>query len=293
MNIDQIRIFTYTLLALLAFAGNSILCRLALKDSAIDANSFTLLRLLSGILTLVILLRLNRQKPIFPSFSGVSISVWFGGIALFIYAALFSLAYISLDTGIGALILFGSVQLTVVLVSWWRGERLRLLEWLGLLLSFFGLVYLLIPSNDKAVTVSLLGFVLMAIAGIAWGAYSLIGRGSTNPLMDTTHNFIRTLPLCFLLLLAFMWQGMSLSLEGAVLAIASGAITSGLGYAIWYAALKGLSRLQAGVVQLLVPVIASIGGVIFADELLTWKLVIASAMVLGGILLLTVKPQES
>ncbi len=263
-------------LALLAFAGNSILCRLALADGAIDPASFTSIRLISGAVTLLVVLSLSKSPQ-----SDDSAGSWLATIMLFAYAALFSFAYISLNTGTGALILFASVQVTMLLVNFLRGNRLHYLEWLGLLTACLGFVYLVLPELGRP---SLSGFVMMAFAGIAWGAYTLLGQNSENPLRTTAHNFTRCIPIAALLLVIFVDQS-QLSPYGLVLAIASGALTSGLGYAIWYAALKGLTTTQAAVIQLFVPVIAAVGGVAFANELISLRLLIAATLILGGIVL--------
>lgn len=263
-------------IALIAFAGNSVLCRLALADGAIDPATFTSIRLISGAITLLVLLSITTKEQ-----TNDSAGSWLASLMLFVYAAFFSFAYISLDTGTGALILFGSVQVTMLLVNLLRGNRLHVLEWLGLLVACLGFVYLFLPELGKP---SLLGFAMMAISGFAWGAYTLLGQGVTNALRTTAHNFTRCIPLAIVLLLVFSNQN-QISTFGVVLAVTSGAIASGLGYAIWYAALKGLSTTQASVIQLLVPVVAAIGGVIFTNELITLRLLISATCILGGIVL--------
>ncbi len=271
-------------LALLAFAGNSVLCRLALSDGSIDPASFTSIRLVSGALTLFILVWFSNSVRIQSNLSLVS--GWAAPASLFVYAALFSFAYISLDTGVGALILFGSVQITMVLISQIRGTRLSGLEWLGLILACCGLVYLVYPELTKP---SLVGFIMMSVAGVAWGIYTVLGQGSQNPLRDTASNFIKSVPFTIVLTLMFYGDFFESTLQGEaaisdwLLAISSGAITSGVGYAIWYSALRDLTTSQAGVMQLLVPIIAAVGGVVFANELLSQRLVIASLLTLGGI----------
>jgi len=200
-------------------------------------------------------------------------------IMLFVYAAAFSFAYISLDTGIGALILFGTVQITMILSSLIRGNRLHYSEWLGLLLAFTGFVYLMSPSIN---TPSISGAVLMTLAGVAWGLYTLAGSASRYPLNDSAYNFLRTLPFVLILTILTL-QGTSLSSEGVLLAVLSGALASGLGYVIWYIAVAGLSTTQAAVVQLLVPVIAALGGVVFAQEVVDSRFVFSSALIIGGI----------
>ncbi len=271
-----------TVLALLAFAGNSILCRLALSDDVIDAASFTSIRLFSGIIFLLILVTIKNKKII-----NVKNGRWSSACFLFVYAIAFSYSYISLDTGTGALILFGSVQVTMIVTSFLKGKKLLLVEWAGLLIACLGLFVLLMPGASAP---SLTGFALMAISGIAWGLYTLVGKGSKKPLIDTTSNFLRTLPLvAFVTLLTF--DNAQISNQGVVLAVVSGAVTSGLGYAIWYAALAGLTVTQAAIVQLTVPIIAAFGGVLFTNEMITIKLAISSALILGGILVVTVGKQ--
>lgn len=272
----------FTGFALLAFAGNSVLCRLALGEQSIDAGSFTIIRLLSGIVVLSLLWYL-RQSHRVRSPDGSGRGSWRAAVMLFIYALGFSYAYLSLDTGTGALILFGAVQITMILVSLFKGNRLLWIEWLGLLLAFSGFVYLLAPMIS---TPGLWGFILMTASGIAWGGYTLMGRGSETPLSDTHFNFFRTLPFVAITLIVILLVGdIYLTSEGVLLAVLSGAIASGVGYAIWYRALSGLSAIQAAVLQLLVPVIAALGGVIFTDEVISLRLMIASLFVLGGIML--------
>ena len=202
---------------------------------------------------------------------------------LFVYAVTFSYAYISLDTGTGALILFGSVQLTMVLFSLISGNRLSLVEWVGIITAFSGFVYLVLPSLS---TPSFRGFILMAISGVAWGIYTLRGKISQNPLNDTAFNFLRTFPFVLVLLIIELNHA-NLSQQGIIFALVSGAITSGIGYSVWYMAVGGLSTIQAGIVQLLVPIIAAIGGVIFAQEFISPRLIFSSILVLGGIMLIT------
>ncbi len=279
MNASIFKTVTFTSVALLAFAGNSVLCRLALGDAVIDAASFTAIRLLSGIVVLMALLLVtkNDKKP-------VSKGSWFAAILLFVYAITFSFAYISLDTGTGALILFGSVQLTMIITSLALGHKLHYSEWLGVLIAFLGFFYLVKPSLS---TPSFTGFVLMVMSGIAWGGYTLKGRGSINPISDTRYNFLRTLPFVFLLIILSL-QDIHLSSSGVILAILSGAIASGIGYAIWYIALRGLTVIQASVVQLLVPIIAALGGILLVNEMITLRLALSTLMVLGGILIVII-----
>ncbi|NQZ07190.1 MAG: DMT family transporter [Algicola sp.] len=289
MNIKTIG---YTTFALLAFAGNSVLCRLALGEGQIDAASFTVIRLLSGIITLVIILKLaqlTQKNTRSTSPKTTSKGSWSAALMLFVYAIAFSYAYVSLDTGTGALILFGAVQITMLLVGILSGNRLHYVEWIGVATAFCGFVYLVLPSVS---TPSLTGFILMTVAGIAWAFYTLKGRGSKHPLGDTSYNFLRTLPLVAILLALTIPQT-QLSQTGILLAVVSGAVTSGIGYTLWYIALGGLTPTQAAVLQLLVPIIAAIGGVVFAGELISARLVVASALVLGGILLVVLSKPTS
>jgi len=266
----------FTGLALIAFAANSVLCRLALGGKSIDASGFTVIRLLSGALVLLAILKLSGKKN-----NSATEGSWSASLVLFIYAATFSFAYMTLDTGTGALILFAAVQLTMIIMSLLSGTRLHITEWAGLSLAFLGFVYLILPG---VTTPSIKGFILMTISGIAWGFYTLKGRGSVNPLKETAHNFSRSIPMIIVLGIITI-QNIHLSTEGVLLAALSGGIASGIGYTLWYIALRGLSVVQAAVVQLLVPIIAALGGVIFIAEAITLRLSISAAMILGGILI--------
>lgn len=266
-----------TLLALLAFAANSVLCRLALGPLSIDAASFTAVRLVSGALTLVAILALRRRRGQLAS--GVLAGSWRGAAYLWLYAASFSFAYVQLDTATGALLLFGTVQLTMIITSLLRGERLAGLEWLGLWLAVAGFLYLIVPGLTAPTR---LGFVLMVISGIAWGFYSLNGRGSSQPLADTAGNFVRAAPFALLLYLPFT-DSILISSNGFWLAVASGALASGIGYALWYSVLPALSGIQASVLQLSVPILAAVGGAVIVLEPMTTHLLIATLLLLGGI----------
>ncbi|WP_342246513.1 DMT family transporter [Pseudomonas sp. OTU5201] len=268
------RTLLLTALAMLAFAGNSLLCRLALKETAIDAASFTAIRIASGALMLWLLLRL-RRSPL------TSTGNWRAALALFVYAAAFSYAYVQLDAGAGALLLFGAVQLCMVVFGLLRGERLNPQQALGFALATGGLVVLLLPG---ATAPPLVGGLLMLLAGLAWGAYTLLGRQAGVPLAATAGNFIRALPFAALLLLPFIGQ-LTLDLPGLIYALLSGALTSGIGYAIWYSALPGLGALQAASVQLSVPVLAAFGGALLLGETISLRLALVSLAVLGGIAL--------
>lgn len=279
-----IKAISNTSIALIAFAANSVLCRLALDNEAIDAASFTAIRLFSGTIILFIIIGISKRikQPIIqnkkePSSKGS----WFGSILLFTYAITFSYAYILLDTGTGALILFGAVQITIVILSFISGTRLKPLEWLGMTIAFIGFIYLILPSIT---TPSATGFVLMAISGIAWGMYTLQGHSSKNPLTDTAFNFLRTIPLIIIIIITSL-NTLTYTSEGIILALLSGGVASGIGYTIWYMALRDLSSLQAAVLQLLVPILSAFAGVIFISEIITAHFIISSIMVLGGILL--------
>jgi drug/metabolite transporter (DMT)-like permease len=264
-----------TALAMVAFAANSLLCRLALGAAEIDAASFTSIRVLAGALTLV-LISYAQKRP--PSRSNAD---WRSALALFAYMIFFSFAYISLGAANGALILFGAVQLTMFAVALSSGERFPPLAWFGLAFAAAGLVYLVSPGLTAP---DPLGAALMAVAGGAWGVYSLLGRGASDPLTATTMNFILCAPLVVLVSL-FSFAQFHISAVGVAYAVASGAIASGCGYVIWYAALRGLTAGRAATVQLSVPVIAAIGAVILLSEPITLRLVLASAATLGGVAL--------
>lgn len=276
MPIRSLQHILLTLMALLAFAGNSVLCRLALTDPLIDPLSFTLIRLVSGAIMLLLLTRFTQ--------STVSISKqgnWPSSIALLIYALAFSIAYQFLDTATGALILFASVQLTMLTISLFKGYRFAILEWIGLGLALAGFAYLMLPGLQAP---SILGSAIMTCAGIAWGVYSIRGASSKSAIHDTAGNFIRTLPL-LIFVLPFLWYSWQITASGAIYAILSGAITSGLGYAIWYAVLPHIRSSIAAVSQLSVPVIAALGGVLLVGETLSANLIVSASVILGGILL--------
>jgi len=269
------RTVALTALALVAFAGNSILCRMALGARLIDPAGFTAVRLGAGA-AMLWLVTAARDRGV-PRLAGR----WDSAAALFVYAAAFSLAYITLSAGTGALILFGAVQLTMILAGLRAGERPRPAEWAGLALAATGLVVLVRPGLAAP---SPAGSALMALAGIAWGAYSLKGRGSTEPLRGTAGNFLRALPMAALMLLAAR-GGTAWEPRGVLLAVTSGALASGAGYAIWYAALPALTATRAALVQLLVPVLAAAGGVALLGEAVPLRLPVAAALVLGGVAL--------
>lgn len=276
------RIVALTSLAMIAFAGNSLLCRLALSTTNIDAASFTSLRLISGAL---ILWLLAQGKETTHNGTGS----WWSAIALFAYAAGFSFAYISLPAATGALLLFGSVQATMIGFGLWRGERLQHLQLAGLVLALLGLTGLLLPGISAP---PLAGSVLMLAAGVAWGVYSLRGKGAGNPIKVSAGNFLRTVPLTLVVSL-FMFDEVSIDKPGFFYAMGSGALASGIGYVIWYSALPFLKATHAATVQLSVPVIAALGGVAFLDEHISLRLVLASVAILGGIALVILEKKPA
>lgn len=272
------RVLLLTSLAMLAFAANSLLCRLALAGTAFDPASFTAIRLVSGalVLWLIVYWRERRMRP------GGS---WISAATLFAYAAAFSFAYVSLPAGTGALLLFGAVQTSMIAAGLARGEKPGQRQTAGFLLALGGLVLLVRPGLTAAPP---LGSLLMIGAGIAWGIYSLRGRGAGEPIVTTAGNFLRAAPMTLALSLVYSPHA-RFDHAGAVYALVSGALTSGLGYVIWYTALKGLSVTRAAAVQLSVPVLAALGGILLLGESLSLRFLLASAAILGGIALVVVK----
>ena len=296
-----LRVVALTSLAMVAFAGNSLLCRLALKQTGIDAASFTGIRLASGalVLWLLVTLRQRAQAGALPGRGN-----WLSACALFVYALAFSLAYVSLSAATGALLLFGAVQATMIARGLWSGERLHALQWAGFLLALGGLVGLLLPGLTAP---PLASAAWMLAAGVAWGVYSLRGKGAGDPTQVTAGNFMRTVPMAAaasaLILLGAShgsdanqgssWVKPTVDVAGFAYALASDAITSGLGYAIWYTALPALKAATAATVQLSVPAIAAFGGVLLLDESLSPRLGLASLAILGGIALVILDGRRS
>lgn len=270
-----LRVAALTTLAMLAFAANSLLCRLALRDGHIDAASFTTLRVCSGALMLWLLLRLRGGG------NGATHGSWPSALALFVYAAGFSFAYLSLSAATGALLLFGAVQATMIGYGLWHREHLNHLQSTGLVLAAAGLVALVLPGLSAP---PLLGSMLMTLAGVAWGIYSLRGRGGSDPAASTAGNFARAAPMA-LALSAVTLSHAQTDMAGIAYALASGALASGIGYVIWYMAMPQLRAASAASVQLSVPVIAALGGVLFLGETITPRLVYSSIAILGGIAL--------
>ena len=270
------RVILLTSIALVAFAGNSVLCRMALDGGTIDAAGFSTIRLASGAIALLIILSVTGRKD-----SSKSHGSWISASMLFLYTVCFSFAYINLDTGTGALILFGMVQATMIAGALLEGDRPSPVEWGGWLLAVVGFIYLMRPGLTAP---SAIGAGLMGLAGVGWGIYSLRGRSESDALGATTFNFIRSVPLVIVVaLIAF--SHLHLSREGIVLAAVSGALTSGVGYAIWYAALRGLSSMQAAMVQLSVPLLAAAGGMLLLSEPASTRLIVSGVLILGGICL--------
>ncbi|HLT28387.1 MAG TPA: DMT family transporter [Zeimonas sp.] len=267
------RTLLLTCVAMLAFAANSLLCRLALVDARIDPASFGLLRLASGALALTLIVRWRTNT------AARYAADWWAAVMLFAYVALFSFAYLSLSASVGALILFGAVQMTMIGAGLRAGERFAPVAWAGLATAIAGLVYLVSPGLTAPPAA---GAASMALAGVAWGVYSLRGRGVADALASTASNFVRAALPALALSLVTIGQATADGV-GVALAIASGALTSGIGYVIWYAALRGLPAMRAASVQLSVPPIAALGGVLVLSEPLTSRLIVASAAILGGI----------
>ena len=278
LRLPTLRLITLTTLAMLAFAGNSLLCRIALRQTAIDPASFTTVRLITGAVVLGLLARASRnhRQPA---------GDWPSALALFAYAAGFSWAYVGLPTATGALLLFGSGQVTMISHGFLHGERLRRWQLLGFVAACAGLVVLLLPGLQ---TPSWSGSLLMLGSGAAWGLYSLRGRGAGSPLEVTAGNFWRAAVLGLGASTAFLSTA-HVDTAGLLYAAASGAVTSGIGYAVWYGAIKGLSATRAATVQLTVPVIAALGALGLLGEPLTIRLAIASVVVLGGVALVIFK----
>jgi len=269
---SRTRIIVLTLLAMTAFAGNSLLCRFALKHTGIDAASFTSIRLISGAVALCLIVQIRGGRR-------DTAGSWLSALALFAYAYGFSFAYTSLAAATGALLLFAAVQATMISYGLWTGECLCRRQYAGLICAYGGLVSLLWPGLSAP---PLPGSILMLVAGVAWGIYSLRGRNAGDPLMATTGNFCRAVFFTTVLSLV-LFSRASLDSSGIGAAVVSGALASGVGYAIWYAALRRLNATRAATVQLSVPVIAAVGGLVFLGEPVTLRLLIAATAILGGI----------
>jgi drug/metabolite transporter (DMT)-like permease len=270
----SLRVVSLTVFAMLAFAGNSLFCRIALRDTAIDAASFTSIRLASGALVLAAIMLARKSGP-------TSAGSWTMAAMLFSYAAFFSFAYRDLTAATGALLLFGAVQTSMLGYGLAKGERLRPLQVIGLLGAVAGLVYMLLPGLASPPIVSA---AFMLLAGASWAVYSVLGRRVKDPVAATAGNFVRSVPFAVFLSLATA-AGARIDPAGVAYAVVSGAITSGLGYVLWYAALPALKATSAATVQLSVPAIAALGGVFLLSEAMSPRLLVASAAILGGIAL--------
>ena len=272
------RIYILTSLAMIAFASNSLLCRAALKQTSIDPASFTFVRIFSGAVALWLIMKMRRgTREVEGS--------WSSAVALFIYAAAFSFAYLDLSAGTGALLLFGAVQATMILWGFRRGERLDTIQFVGFFVAVTGLVVLVFPGLTAP---PLFGSILMIGAGMAWGIYSLRGKAGRDAIAATAGNFLCAVPLAAALSI-ILFSRARLDHAGIFYAVVSGAITSGLGYVIWYSALSGLKAMSAATVQLSVPVLAAAGGILLLGEPMTLRYVIASIAVLGGIALVVIE----
>jgi len=268
-------IFFLTSIALVAFAANSVLCRIAFQGGSIDPISFTSIRLVAGALVLICITRLTREGGKKPSL----VKSWRSGLALFTYAISFSLAYLSLTAGTGALLLFGAVQLTMIITALRSGEQMSGGQWIGSSIAIIGLVYLLLPGIS---TPSPKGAMLMVLSGIAWAAYTIAGKGVTTPIAMNAGNFLWAAAMSLIVSILTFSQT-SFETKGLLLAVISGGLTSGIGYAIWYKVLPSLSTTQASMLQLLVPPLATIGGVLFITEPFTARIAISSVLILGGV----------
>jgi len=270
--VNPLRLAAFTTLTMIAFAGNSLFCRIALKETDIDPASFTSVRLLSGALMLWLLMRWQHVAPL-------AHGSWRSASALFIYAVTLSFAYRSIATGAGALMLFGAVQATMLIAGFIAGERMTRIQIAGFSSALIGLVILVSPGVEAP---SQLDSLLMLASGIAWGVYSMFGRGQPDPSAATAGNFLRAAPLTAVLsLLALPW--LTLDVRGVVYAVLSGGVTSALGYVMWYRVLQHMRVMTASTVQLSAPVLATIGGILLLDEALTRDMLIASVLILGGI----------
>lgn len=284
----------FTIIALVAFAANSLLCRLALAQGYIDAWNFTVIRLLSGAVCLAIIMllytkQLNKKAQLSSSVIN-DIGSWRSSVSLLIYALCFSIAYIELDTGMGALILFSAVQFTMIGWGIYKQERLTAVQWLAFIVAFVAFVYLMLPSQTAP---PVMAAVFMSISGVAWGIYSIRGKACVSPLRATTYNFIRSLLVLPILIVVGMSQLKNVRMEGVLLAIASGAIASGVGYSIWYVAMPLLKSTHAAIVQLCVPVLAAIAGAVFLSETLTVQFMLPSSIILLAVLVFTLNKKTN
>lgn len=280
INLNSPPTFALTIFALFAFAANSVLCRLALNVEQVNPANFTSIRLLSAALILALIVVI-KDKSVLANIKQYGSHA--GALFLLVYAAGFSYAYITLSTATGALILFAAVQFTMLFRGWLAGNKMGRQEHLGILLSLVGFFYFVFPELEKP---SLFGCILMILAGLAWGLYSLIGAKSTHPLYDTASNFIRLAPLAIIALIIMYFNfSIDISLKGLLYTFSSGALASGVGYTIWYQVLPKLQTSIAAVCQLSVPIWAALGGILLVNEPIDLHLVVSASVILGGILL--------
>ncbi|MFT6777097.1 MAG: drug/metabolite transporter (DMT)-like permease [Paraglaciecola sp.] len=271
---------TLTLFALFAFAANSVLCRLALNTEQVNPADFTSIRLLCAAFVLALII-IIKDKSVLSKINQYGSHA--GALFLFVYAAGFSYAYITLSTATGALILFSAVQFTMLFRGWLVGNKMGYQEYTGIFVSLLGFTYFVFPELEKP---SLIGCLLMVLAGIAWGMYSLIGAKSTKPLYDTASNFIRLTPIAIMSLLVMYFSlGIDISSKGLLYTFGSGALASGVGYTIWYQVLPKLKPSIAAVCQLSVPIWAALGGILLVEEPINFHLAVSASVILGGILL--------
>src|SRR5947208_3065914 len=285
--VKSTRVFILTLLAIIAFASNSLLCRAALKQTTVDAATFTFVRVFSGAAALWLIVKMRHASGLTDNrhIRGY----WLSALALFAYTAAFSFAYVDLSAGTGALLLFGAVQATMILWGLYKGERLDAIQIAGFVVAVTGLIVLVFPGLSAP---PLIGSILMLGAGVAWGIYSLRGKGGKNAASATTGNFVRAVPFAAVVSIVFI-RWLHVDLAGVSYAIISGAITSGLGYVIWYSALPGLKAASAATVQLSVPVLAATGGILLLGEPLTLRYLLASIAILGGIALVVLEKNRA
>jgi len=272
------RLIVLIVVTLIAFAANSVLCRMALGERLLDPISFTSIRLLSALLFLIPAAFICGASDVSKS-SGWKEGSWLSGLALFVYAVGFSLAYLWLSSGTGALVLFGAVQITMLVFGYLKGERMKVGQWIGFTIAVFGIIYLVSPGVTAP---DPLGAILMLVAGVGWGMYSILGKKVKNPVLATSGNFMRAVLITIVVSLAAMTQ-IDLSSKGVLIAVICGMVTSGMGYVVWYMTLPKLTTSQASVLQLLVPLLASLGGVILIGESFSLRLWVATVMILGGI----------
>lgn len=271
-------IILLTTLTMTAFAANSVLARLALADGAVDPASYTFVRLGAGALMLSFLVLRGTGATVPSLLKGGN---WVSAFALFAYAAAFSFSYVNLESGTGALILFAMVQATMIGWAIIKGDRPIALEWIGLVVAFGAFAWLVSPGLGAPNPIASM---IMAVSGVAWGVYSIRGKASENPLASTAGNFVLAVPFALpVIMVAF--SSLNATGLGLAVAVTSGAITSGLGYALWYRVLGRITQTQGAIVQLTVPVIAAFGGILFLGEAITWRMGTASVLILGGVAL--------